>query len=44
MNETLLKIAKQELLKLHSELPFIAPDNYLLKKKIEDIINLINLK
>jgi hypothetical protein len=44
MNETLLNIAKQELLKLHSDLPYLAPDNYLLQKKVEDIINLINLK
>lgn len=44
MNETLLNIAKKELVKLHSELSYIAPDNYLLQKKIEDIINLINLK
>ena len=44
MNEALLNIAKEELVKLHSELSYIAPDNYLLQKKIEDIINLINLK
>lgn len=43
METTLLRIAKTELENLKSELPYIAPDNVLLRNKIESLINLLNL-
>jgi hypothetical protein len=41
MNEALLNIVKEELVKLHSDLPYVAPENTYLKMKMEDIINLL---
>lgn len=42
MEAILLNITREELLKLHSELPYIAPHNTYLRLKIEDIINTLN--
>ena len=43
VNETLLEIVKDELVKLHSDLPYLAPNSTYLKMKMEDIINLITV-
>ena len=43
MEAALLNITRAELETLKSELPYIAPDNVLLRNKIESLINLLNI-